>query len=377
MSEADPDAVQSTSTPWSRYLRENIDRADAMLASGEVHILDNTVTVPLKTIFDSAPAGADDIIVLSGTLIEGIGTIHSDFDVCVVSDRSVQTAQFDVKHHNWVLTDKLAQAADSVATVRQVHNYLGADGLHIDAEYFSRAEIDHLFERVDQYYQRALSGTRVIRDHLAAPELRFLHRLYTGVPVQSGRGYAALMTQTHKAHLCYVLYRFLASEYGELKDVMGAWHAGKFDMAYEQMREILIAHLRGITHLSGSTNFNRKWLYALTARLTGAARDAVERARRLLFQGAPTDDARRAFVLDACDALDDLFTEIRRLLRDEPLFVGGARGIALTYEEYRKRTIPGHQLDLEFAHRLKQFSEHQAPTRMFIEHPEAVRLRWE
>jgi hypothetical protein len=57
--------------------------------------------------------------------------------------------------------------------------------------------------------------------------------------------------------------------------------------------------------------------------------------------------------------------------------VGGARGIALTFEEYRKRTIPGHQLDLEFAYRLKQFSKRQAPTRMFIEYPETVRLIWE
>jgi hypothetical protein len=330
---------------------------------GEISILGGRHKFSFAEILRRTPHGSNDIVLVSGSLIEGMGNIHSDLDIYVICD-SPPSATSLPGVHNYVDTRN--------DQVEFIYDYLTPDGLAFHAQYFSFAELDCLAATLSREFQESLSTTKIRRAFLGQslavrnPHADFVHRAFHAIPVLNASRWHDVRSRFDADHICYLLYRTAAGGYPEFKDIWGTWLAGDYETSYRAVSEYACEQVRGLTHLCGNTNPKRKWLFHYLDALPDELKPLARRLRELFFKGCSSSDEQASAVLHFLDLIDDVWLAYRPCFARRAGFKTFEAAISAIEREFSEEPSHDEQTVLEYEHRRKQFGGEGRPLRHFL-----------
>jgi len=316
-------------------------------------------------VLKSCYARPGDIVVISGTLIEGIGNAYSDIDVYVITDSYRQSGEIALQHHHRVLTvDRDIVRPDTPSSpVLLIHTVIPGTSIKIDVEFKPFAEVESLLARIHDIYEYASDNLILLTKRLTDREEIMVHRLLNCVPILGQERFTALLRRLPVDEYRYIAYRWVASDFAILLDLAGAWDAGELDRAVELARENVFVQTSGYLRLRGVTNLRRKWLLTYLKRLPDAA-CLLERFIDLVYlRGTETPAGKAIYVARALDYVDDLFTLSCPLLEAIPRVPSGERGVAVLRRERDDSEFNSDYAQWEYEYRMKAYGHPGLPTR--------------
>lgn len=309
--------------------------------------LGGQLVVSEQEIFERACALPGDMVVLSGTLVEGIGNKHSDIDLYVIGDELPDAQRVGPRSY----------IAHDGGRVRAYYDYLSAGGFGFDVEYLTRAEVEGWKDEVLSLYERARASTKILRQHLSDGVGDGLHKLRVGRCVQNADEYAAFFDEDFWNKLAFIFYSNRKGGYPEFKDIMGAWGSGDYDTSLHIMRETMRFELAALCHLHGMTNGRTKWLFQNYKRLPERFQGLVKEVMTWLNSERLTDEAKRDSILAGCDIIDRIYRADAIMLRERaPLSYTPEEALRMIEEEYAREVVHDRQTIAEYEHRRRVFT---------------------
>ena len=319
--------------------------------------LDGALVISAEDILKKAAVKDDDIVVLSGTLVEGIGNRHSDLDIYVICKEKPSAEAIGGRNFVGLSQD---------GNVGQIYDYLDDVGFGFDVEYFTFDEIEALKAKIDAFHARACSSSKILRPRLELAEDDAIHKFHVGTVLQGKDAFARLLPPSTFEKIAFVMYRNRTGGYPEVKDMMGAWASGDIDTCIQVTQMYLTEQASGLCHLLGSTNTKPKWVFANLKRLPAEFSEIGERTRAWLLGDKSTDAKGREAILQACDLIDDIFQAGGSILERPGQHYSKADAIKLTNQDYERETFHDTQTKLEFEHRRCVIGQRSIPMRKFL-----------
>lgn len=294
--------------------------------AGCISILGGSVVVPHDYVFDRVRAAEGDIVLVSGTLIEGIGNIHSDLDIYILVEALPKAGQFDIESHVAVcdLDDEVLNSEDKDVEVGSTYDYFGDAGLHVDVKYITYAEVYDMIGKIRSDFDNIRIDKKLyyptMSNSFVEDQDKFLHRLQHGIALTNSEKYEAIKAAFPTREYCFTLYRQFSPNYFNFKDVQGSWISGQLPMSREISRGLVMRNMQSITHLNQNTNKTSKWIFEYVSQLPEWASDARENFRDLMSRGVSDAQGTRRYILDAMDTMDMIFTTGVELMKLQPLY---------------------------------------------------------
>ncbi|MER5868387.1 hypothetical protein [Streptomyces sp. NPDC002044] len=290
----------------------------------------------------------DDILMLSGSLVDGSGTPSSDFDFCVIArskDERFHRDTFPREQHMRYYT--------SGDRVKASFDYLPHSLLGVDVEYWTAEEVSALLASHARLYAQMRTRARKSSGFAAsAVDFRLLSRLTYGVPLTNAAAYAELTAAVRPGEVAYTAFRAAVGSYPDFRDLAGMWAQGDHASALVAARKLGVDTFRGLTHVHGNTNRNPKYLARFLARLTLPA-ELTHRFAELNAFGAGERDAADA-VLEWLDLIDLAFAEIRAGREKAAAFVGRTDFLGLLREELHENLAWNAEISNEYCFRARE-----------------------
>ena len=296
-----------------RHLADDPDRRQAQHGEGgsnapgeRVRDLGGRVAVPHSFILDNTYAREGDIVIVAGTLIEGIGNAYSDIDVYVITDRLRALREVDTgRHHRVISVDReILKNGMPDREVLLIHTVVPGTEIKVDVEFRTFAEIDALFGRLNDLFEHATKSLILLVPVLSERQESLIHRMFHGVPILDVPGYHRMMQGIDRSRYAYLQYRWKASDFSVLIDLLGTWQNGELDRSVDIARENLITQMFAYVHLLGATNSRRKWLLReIDRHLTSPEDRRVREAfmAHLYLRGTETDEGKKTYVRTSLD----------------------------------------------------------------------------
>lgn len=319
--------------------------------------LEGALVITAQDIFDRAVVREGDIVILSGTLVEGIGNRHSDLDIYVICEEKPSSAEIGGRNFVGLAPD---------GNVGQIYDYLDDVGFGFDVEYFTFDDIGALREKIDVFHRRALSTTKIMRQRFELAEEDAIHKLHVGTVLQGAEKFAALLPSATFEKCAFVMYRNQTGGYPEVKDMMGAWASGDIDTCVQVTQAYLMEQASGLIHLAGSTNTKPKWFFSRLKRLPPDLSELGARVRAWFLADRSGEEKARQSILDACDLIDEIFDAGARLLARPGEHYSLEEAKRLTEADYARETFHDTQTNLEFEHRRCVVGAKRIPMRKFL-----------
>ncbi|MGW6455472.1 hypothetical protein ACWF94_05995 [Streptomyces sp. NPDC055078] len=291
-----------------------------------------------------------DILILSGSLVDGSGTPSSDFDFCVIAQ-----SKDDRFHRDTFPRESHMRYYTSGDRVKASFDYLPCSLLGVDVEYWTVQEISSMLASHAQLYAHTRNRARKSSGFAAsAVDFRVLSRLTYGVPLTNAAGFARITGDLRIGEITYTAFRTAVGSYPDFRDLAGMWAQGDYDAALTAARKLGVDTFRGLTHVYGNTNRNPKYLGRFLARLPERLSGLCARFRRLntfgAADGADTPDA----VLEWLDIIDLAFAEIRRVRDGVDAFVSRREFIDLLKSELHQTMSWNAEISNEYCFRARE-----------------------
>jgi hypothetical protein len=287
------------------------------------------VEVSIPELLQMCRPHPDDTVFVAGSLVEGLGNQYSDIDVYVLTSRRRTAADLDIGRFHRVLSpDRVRLTPDSREEVFIVHTLLPGTNVKLDIEFTQFSELDVLFQDVETLFAYAISSPSLLSKRFTHRSEMLMHRLCTGRPIFNRDLFSQIAERTPRRQFEYLGYRWLASDFSIMLDLVGALKTNDNIRALDIARDNLVAHIHGLLHLLGLTNTKRKWLPRyLDMYLTfdRALRD--EFLDLFLFRGADVANP-GAYVGRTLDLIDRIELHCREVLERTPEFPSGDAVIA-------------------------------------------------
>ncbi|MBD9490496.1 hypothetical protein [Ensifer sp. ENS11] len=298
-----------------------------------------------------------DIVILSGTLVEGIGNKHSDIDVYVICDK-LPPVRHTGEHSFFVEQD---------GGLRTFVDYIREDGFAFDVEYYTRSEVEAMKEGVFDLYRLARERTKTLRKKLPPSHEDALHKMQVGIAVTGGTEFAQLFSAEFWKQLSFVQYRNRTGGYPEFKDVMGTWGSGDLDTSLLVCTMFLMDQAAGLCHLAGSTNAKPKWVLQNLKNLPEPLRPLGQEIISWYGAAGASLEDRKAAVLSACELIAKIYAADTALLNsDTRVFYSAEEALRLTQEELLREPFHDPQTILEFEFRRLLFNSGNRSLRDFL-----------
>ncbi|MER6392497.1 hypothetical protein ABT236_29050 [Streptomyces sp. NPDC001523] len=291
----------------------------------------------------------EDILVLSGSLVDGSGTPSSDFDFCVIArskDERFHRDTFPREQHMRYYT--------SGDRVKASFDYLPHSLLGVDVEYWTVHEIAAMLASHARLYTQMRNRARKSSGFAAsAVDFRILSRLTYGIPLTNAAAFRELAAEVRPGEVAYTAFRAAVGSYPDFRDLAGMWAQGDHASALIAARKLGIDTFRGLTHVHGNTNRNPKYLSRFLARYPLPA-ELSHRFGELNALGVgPGADAADA-VLEWLDLIDLAFAEIRAGREKAEAFVGRTDFLGLLREELHESMTWNAEISNEYCFRARE-----------------------
>lgn len=281
-------------------------------------MLQHKIALPVNatesSVYDLCNISADaylretDVAFAGGSIVEGLGNRFSDVDVHVITDRYRLSEEIDVARHYRVLTPSrsIVKEGDTGQEIFLIHTLIPGTQIKVDIEYRTYEGLDALVDRLHEVFDYAVNSPLLLTKDIDHREKAFLNRLFTGITLHNEDRLADIRKAIGKDRFLYLLYRWKASDFSVLIDLIGAYEQDELERACDLARERLIAEFQAFVHLAGCTNFNRKWLLSY-ARKVSIDPGLLARFERLfLLDGYDLRQNPRKYVRDTVDFVDDV-----------------------------------------------------------------------
>lgn len=340
-----------------------------MVAAGQkVELLKGTISVDVDFITSQCYLLPNDLVILAGSLVEDMGNRYSDLDVYVIADELRSGDMIDVRRHHRVLTvDRdILREGDPLKQVRLIHTVLPHSKIKVDVEFRTRRELEQMFDEVRSMHAYACDNLIMMSKRLKPRDEFIIHRLFNCVPIVNESALDALRSQLSRPQYAYLSYRWFASDFSVLLDLLGAWHQGRIDLAADLARELVVLEMTAFLCLLGVTNVRRKWLLAYVEQIE---MDSTIRQRFLesfFFQGADNTQQKMALVERSLDLIDDIYDASCPLLERLPN-PSGEQALAKLRREVRLDPTEGEEyVEMEYNFRAKPYGQKGTPTRLLL-----------
>ena len=319
--------------------------------------LNNELCISRNEILERCAPAEGDIVIMSGTLVEGIGSKHSDIDVYVIGDKLPPVGH--TGDHSFII--------EYEGRLRTAVDYIREDGFAYDVEYYTRAEIQEMKDNVLDLYRLSRKHTKILRRTLPATTEDALHKIQVGIALMGGSEIEQMFSEDFWKQLSFVQYRNRTASYPQFKDVMGTWGSGDFDTSLLVCTIFLMIQAAGLCHLAGSTNAKPKWVMQNLKRLPKPLRPLGRDIIKWFGSAGNNRADRREAVLVACELITRIYEADTALLNDNgPIFYSTEEALRLTEEEYMQEPFHDPQTALEFEFRRLQFNYGTRSVRSFL-----------
>lgn len=277
--------------------------------SASIPLLAGSVDLPVGFILKNAYLQDGDAAFVGGSLIEGIGNRHSDVDVHVMVREPLTAATIDPSKHYRVLSrDRSLVIGDNPnLDVFLIHTVIPGTQIKVDIEYRTFVEVEQLASSVGELFAYATRSLVLLTKTLPVREMAYLHRLFNCTDISNAEYLDALRGRVGRSRFMYLMYRWKASDFSVLLDILGAWENDELTRCADLCRENMVAQFQAFSHLMGNTNYHRKWIlpYASKAGITPAL---IARYETLLMgpNAAASPDI-KVYILATLDFCDELF----------------------------------------------------------------------
>lgn len=314
-------------------------------------------------VLDKIHVREDDILLLSGSLVDGSGTPSSDFDFCVIAPE-----KDDRFHRDTFPREGHMRFYTSDERVKESFDYLPGGLLGVNAEYWTEAEILAMLDAHHRLYEYMTRRARKSSSFAAFKvDFRMLSRLTYAVPLHNAERFALIAEHVNRDEACYTAFRTCVGSYPDFRDLAGMLAQGDDASALLAARKLGADTVRGLTHLFGNTNRNPKYLARFVARLPERLQDLATRFRTLQVRDSAEFGDLRSAVLAWLDLVDDAFGEIRASRDDAPAFPGGDVFIAQLRAELHDSMAWHDEITNEYSFRAREAVDGEPSLRQLID----------
>lgn len=339
-----------------------IKLARSKITESEISVLDGAVVVPKDYLRQRVRLEEGSILIVSGTLIEGIGTAHSDIDCIVLCDERPKANDVKANDHALV-TDINYHFLIHNEEVHNTTDFYGESGLHIDTDYITFGEVKEVISKIEIAFERISFDQRFLYSPvLLERENNVIHRSLTGYALANEAQFIDLKKQIPRDKYIYVAHREKLPVFYAFQDVQGCWQSGNLWMGCEITRDMMLKTTMSFTYLTGITNKHPKWVYSNVCRVEGHE-DLKKAFFDLSRRGAVTEEECRSYIEDTLEYMDKVFMAIEVLLAKNPIFPSSETSLAALNYEFNSRKHTDHKISTcEYYFRKKFFAAEDTPS---------------
>lgn len=303
-------------------------------AEGEkIFLFEGATQLHAPEVIEATHAGSDDVVVLCGSIVDGIGSRFSDLDVYVIGERRPRVSTHS-RAHDWINP----YAVDPRGELEEAFDYSGPGNLAWNAEYWTYDEVSALFERVRSTHAATRGhGYGMISSILAYKEKAIFHRLRAGIFLQHAELFRERLGVLPIDEFCFINFQEWVTTYAMFRDLVGYWSVRDLQSAIMVLNGLISDQAFAMTFLAGDTVPNKKWLAAKLRRLPAAHLRIGQECLDFFDSSRDTDTKRSSYVLRGLDLLDRVFAATHALLDSNPAYLSTAEGLRLTRAEYQGR----------------------------------------
>lgn len=266
---------------------------------------DDTV-IDLKSYLSPLMIKDDDIVIASGTLVEGIGNEYSDIDIYVITKKLRNSRDIDITDFFRVISPEkeIVQEGDE-KDILLVHLPVEKTGVKVDVEFKTFDDVQSIINQLKIHYDYAISNHILLTKQMPERQMSFMHRVHNSICLFNPEGLNYIQKKIPPSMLSYYLYRLNASDFADFLDITGAWRKNEFERCFDLARENLIKQMLAYTYLCGNTDYKRKWL--LTRMKQAGINDGLfHRFTSLFLRKEIMSD--KDYIISTLRMVDEIFT---------------------------------------------------------------------
>jgi hypothetical protein len=338
-----------------------IKTAKSKITHDEIIILDGIISIPKSYLRKKAFLEPTSILIISGSLIEGIGTIHSDIDCIILCDERPKACNIKDIEHAFV-TDEDYRHITKNEKVHNTTDFYGDTSIHIDADYITFSEIEDIYKKINKAFDEVISDQRFLYNPvLTNTENNIVHRSIIGHAITNEEKFDSIRAQIPLKKHIYIAHREKLPVFYAFQDIQGCWQSGNLWMGCEIARDMMLKTSMSFTYLTGTSNKHYKWIYSNMYRIEGF--DAIKnKFFDLARQGATTETECRSYIQEILDYMDLVFLAIEGLLKTIDIYPTTETSLAALDNEFNERKQTEHKTSVcEYYFRKKYFAASQTP----------------
>lgn len=339
-----------------------VKTSQSKISDKEISILDGGVTIQKNYLRDRVLLEDTSILIVSGTLIEGIGTIHSDIDCIVLCNERPKANDVESSQHALV-TDINYHYVTQNEEVHNTTDFYENTSLHIDTDYITFAEVDEIIVKINKAFDEITSDQRFLYSPiLLERENNVIHRSLTGFALANEGAFNKLKAMIPREKHIYVAHREKLPVFYAFQDVQGCWQSGNLWMGCEIARDMMLKTTMSFTYLTGITNKHHKWVYSNVFRVSGF--DEIKSSFfNLSRKGAVTKEECRLYIEEVLQYMDLVFLAIEGLLKKCELYPSLQKSLSVLNDEFNSRKQTDHKISTcEYYFRRKFFAAKGTPS---------------
>ncbi|EJM58910.1 hypothetical protein [Pseudomonas sp. GM48] len=338
-----------------------IKTSQSKTSDTEITILDGKISIPKDYLRQKAYLDDTSVLIVSGSLIEGIGTIHSDIDCIILCDQRPNAHSIKGVEHAFV-TDINYRHITQYEEVHNTTDFYGDTSIHIDADYITFSEIEEIFEKIEIAFNEISSDQRFLyAPILTNTENNVIHRSIIGHALKNEEKFNDLKSRIPLEKHIYVAHREKLPVFYAFQDVQGCWQSGNLWMGCEIVRDMMLKTTMSFTYLTGTTNKHYKWVYSNMYRVEGF--DEIKNKFFILArQGAATETECRSYIEETLKYMDLVFLAIETLLQKSKIYPATEKSLIALDNEFNERKQTKHKASMcEYYFRKKYFAATGTP----------------
>ncbi|MDR7286494.1 hypothetical protein J2X84_005358 [Pseudomonas corrugata] len=332
------------------------------ISDTEISILNGQISIPKNYLRERAFLEKTSVLVISGSLIEGIGTVHSDIDCIILCEQRPKANDITNCGHALV-TDINYHYIHQNEDVHNTTNFYGETSIHIDADYITFSELEDIITKIETAFDEISDDQRFLYGPvLSNTENNVIHRSLIGYALKNEKKFNQLKSRIPVEKHIYVAHREKLPVFYAFQDVQGCWQSGNLWMGCEIARDMMLKTTMSFSYLTGTTNKHYKWVYSNMFRVDGF--DEIKNGFfSLSRRGAITETECRSYIEDTLIYMDQVFLAIEGLLKKSKIYPSMQKSLSALDEEFDKRKQTKHKISMcEYYFRKKYFAAKNTPS---------------
>lgn len=328
--------------------------------------LPDDTAINLKSYLSPLMIKPDDIVIASGTLVEGIGNEYSDIDIYVITDKLRHSRDIDISNFYRVISPEkeIIQKGDE-KDILLVHLPVEKTGVKIDVEFKTFDDVESITNLLINNYNYAISNHILLTKQMSERQMSFMHRIHNSICLFNQKGLEEIKRKIPTSMLSYYLYRLNASDFADLLDITGAWRKNEIERCFDLARENLIKQMLAYTFLSGNTDYKRKWLLTRMKQI-GINDDLYQRFTILFLRTKLMSD--KNYIIETLRMVDEIFTLSALFFHKTTDSVMPKAHSVLTWLDHEKKKCVKEYEKAEVDYRCKAYDmKSQWSTEAFLE----------